>query len=70
MIGRLIDGYRIVELLGQGSNGTVWKAEQPELKKQVAIKFLAPDLTLKPADRERFMRGARAVARLNHAAKG
>jgi serine/threonine protein kinase len=66
MIGQLLGGYRVLERVGEGPNGTVWKAEHPALKNLVAIKVLPADLAAKPSDRERFERGSRAAARLNH----
>lgn len=56
----------ILELLGQGGMGAVYKARQPRLERIVAIKVLAPHLAADPAFRERFLREAQAMARLNH----
>src|SRR5438309_8707092 len=53
--------YRLHELLGRGGMSEVWRAEDLELGRDVAIKLLAPD-----ADRARFEREARAVASLAH----
>src|SRR3954463_5734039 len=53
--------YRLHELLGRGGMSEVWRAEDLELGRDVAIKLLAPD-----ADRARFEREARAVAALAH----
>src|SRR5207253_6053641 len=53
--------YRLDELLGQGGMSEVWRAEDLELGRHVALKLLAPD-----ADRARFDREARAVASLAH----
>ena len=53
--------YRLAELLGQGGMSEVWRAEDLELGRNVAIKLLAPD-----ADTARFDREARAVASLAH----
>ncbi|MDJ0975753.1 MAG: serine/threonine-protein kinase [Planctomycetota bacterium] len=61
-----IAGYRLLERLGEGAMGTVYKARQLSLDREVAIKVLAPDLAKDDAYVERFMKEARAVARLNH----
>jgi serine/threonine-protein kinase len=62
-----IAGYRLLERLGGGAMGTVYKARQLSLDRDVAIKVLAPELAGDPPYVERFMREAKAVARLNHA---
>ena len=56
----------IIELLGQGGMGTVYKARQPQLDRFVALKILSAELSREPAFAERFTREARALARLNH----
>lgn len=56
----------IIELLGHGGMGVVYKARQPQLDRFVALKILAPELSRDPAFAERFTREARALARLNH----
>jgi len=66
MIGRIISHYRILEKLGQGGMGVVYKAEHTKLRKIVALKFLRPDLLEKPDRRARFVREARAAASLDH----
>ncbi|MFH1844717.1 MAG: protein kinase [bacterium] len=66
MIGRIISHYRILEKLGQGGMGVVYKAEHLKLRKIVALKFLRPDLLEKPDRRARFVREARAAASLDH----
>jgi serine/threonine-protein kinase len=62
-----IAGYRLLERLGGGAMGTVYKARQLSLDRDVAIKILAPELADDPTFVERFLREAKAVARLNHA---
>ncbi len=62
-----IAGYRLIEKLGGGAMGTVYKARQLSLDRDVAIKVLSPDLAKDPAFVDRFLTEARAVARLNHA---
>jgi len=61
-----IAGYRLLERLGGGAMGTVYKARQVSLDRDVAIKVLSPELADDPAYVERFLREAKAVARLNH----
>jgi serine/threonine protein kinase len=56
----------IIELLGQGGMGAVYKARQPRLDRMVAIKILPPEAAADPAFAERFTREARALARLSH----
>ena len=61
-----IAGYKLEQKLGAGSMGTVYRARQLSLDRVVAIKILSPHLARKPAYVERFLREARAVAKLNH----
>ncbi len=65
-IARLFPQLEILELLGQGGMGMVYKARQPQLDRLVALKVMRADLSRDPAFAERFAREARALAKLNH----
>lgn len=66
LIGVALGGCKIIQLLGRGGMGAVYKAEQFKLRRIVALKVLAPELVGDKSYVERFMREARMVAQLEH----
>ncbi len=61
-----LGGYRVLKVLGAGGMGVVFHAEDPQLKRAVALKAMLPHLAISPSARQRFLREAQATAAIEH----
>ncbi len=66
MIGKTLSHYKVIEKIGQGGMGEVYRAEDTSLKREVAIKVLPEQFTKDPQRLARFEREAQLLASLNH----
>ncbi|HEY4595966.1 MAG TPA: protein kinase, partial [Thermoanaerobaculia bacterium] len=68
MVGKVVGNYRIVEKIGEGGMGAVYRAVDEMLEREVAIKAIRPELAREPEIVERFRAEAKILARIHHPA--
>ncbi len=66
MVGRIVSHYEIIEQIGAGGMGVVYKARDTQLERTGALKFLPPHVSANPAEKQRFLHEARAASALDH----
>ena len=66
MIDKTISHYKILEKIGEGGMGVVYKVQDTKLDRFLALKFLPPHLTVKDTDKARFLQEAKAASAINH----
>jgi len=66
MVGKTVSHYRVLEKLGEGGMGVVYKARDTHLDRFVAIKVLPPEKVADPERKRRFVQEAKAASALNH----
>src|SRR5262245_34964942 len=66
LVGKIVSHYRVLEEIGRGGMGVVYKAEDTNLDRLVALKFLPPHVAASEQDKARFIQEAKAAAALSH----